>query len=390
MNRSKRSDVFSSTSLRIAPGALSVATTWRHPRRGWMDCPAHPLLSAHALRAGFAVATLPWPASGPGGRQEPAPPTTVFAVSYASPEGGHRGLAVAARSDEAAALAFARHQIESWGAVLRTRRVLHVSEAAAGDGGRLACGCPVGRDCPSAGYAERSLHRSADRGDEVVVVGEPVTGSGTWPRRMPAGQVMRAATLRQAEALWVRDPDRLAFVVAPGAVVSEAVGILGVLRRRFPRLRGQHPGEWCYTMDDLDTAVGSVLAQSDALLVTGRSGGPLASTALVRAARTGVRVRELTSLDRLGPQDIDGATVTVLDTAAPETGPGTVPDPGSGVDVGTGSGTGARQEGAPGSRSVGQILAGLGPASHIWRVVRTETVALPPPSRARTESRATV
>ncbi|MFE9699575.1 4-hydroxy-3-methylbut-2-enyl diphosphate reductase [Streptomyces sp. NPDC006270] len=388
MNRTKRSDVLPS-SLPLAQNALSVATAWRHPHRGWMDCPAHPLLSAHARRAGFLVEALPWRAGDPTGGGKP--PTTVFAVSYERAEGGHRGLALAARTEDTAAMAFAHHQIETWGAVLRTRRVLYVNEErpapsvpapgapavagamAAGAArlrptvpsqavtGWLACGCPAATECPSAGYAERSLRRSAERGDQVVVVGAPVTGPGAWPRRAPTGRTAAAANPRQAEELPVPDPDRLAFVVAPGAVVSEAAEILGVLRRRFPRLRGQHPGEWCYTMDDLRTAAGSVLAQSDALLVTGGGDGPLARTALAEAARTGVRVRDLTSLDLLSPEDVDGATITVLDTAAGD---------------------------GPGGRSVAQILGGLGPASHVRRTVRSE--AVPSPSGARSETPARV
>lgn len=376
MNRSKRIDSFSSTSLHVARGALSIATTWLHPQRGWVDCPAHPLLSAHARRAGFVVETLPWREPGPRGEGQ-APATTALAVSYERPEGGHRGLALAARDDDAEALAFARHQIEAWATVLRTRRVLYVSAApdagptrTASGGGWLVCGCRADVGCPSAGYAERSLYRSADRGDEAVIVGEPVTGFGAWPREAPAGRVTRAATLREAEALAVADPDRLVFVVAPGAVVSDAAGVLRVLRRRFPRLRGQHPGEWCYTMDDLYTAAGSVLAQSDALLVTGRGDGPLARTALVQAARAGVRARDLVSLDRLGPQDIDGATIAVLDTAARPAA-----DTGAKKSIGPAAGAGpaAGPMERPDGRTLVRILGGLGPVSHVRRLVGSQT-----------------
>ncbi|MFD3412344.1 4-hydroxy-3-methylbut-2-enyl diphosphate reductase [Streptomyces cyaneofuscatus] len=384
MNRSKRSDVFPSASLRVAPGALSVATTWWHPVRGPMDCPAHPLLSAHARQAGFTIDAGPWGKAAVSGDDQGPVGTTVVAVSYERPEGGHRGIALAARSQDSAALAFAHRQIESWQAVLRTRRVLYVSEETAppgepaprpapaaplphasvptqssgvSGGAWLACGCPAGSACPSAALAERSLHRSVARGDEVVVVGASAAGTGGWPRTAPAGTVKRAATEAQAEALSVADPERFAFVVAPGAVVSGAAGILRVLRRRFPRLRGQHPWEWCYTTDDLDTAVGSALGQSDALLVTGRGDSPLVRGALTRAARSGLRVREVTSLDRLRPQDIDGATITLLHTATALDGPG------------------GHDRRGDASREVARVLDGLGPTCHIRRTVRS--TALP-------------
>ncbi|MGA6169956.1 4-hydroxy-3-methylbut-2-enyl diphosphate reductase [Streptomyces sp. NPDC012600] len=402
MNRSKRSDVFPTTALPVAPGVLAIATEWWHPVRGHMDCPAHPLLSAHARRAGYTVDARRWEEKAVNGDDRGPAATTVVAVSYERPEGGHRGLALAARSEDGPAVAFAHRQIASWQAVLRTRRVLYVSEGAApsgaptaevrsaaspalpqasvpsqgkqgpGQGGRtgepgggawLACGCSAGSGCLSASFAERSLHRSVGRGDEVVVVGAPAPGTGGgWPRRAPDAALKRATTLAQAEALTVKDPERFAFVVAPGAVVSEAAGILRVLRRRFPRLRGQHPWEWCCTTDDLDTAVGSVLAQSDALLVTGGGDSPLVRTALVRAAGSGVRVREVTSLDRLRPEDVDGATITVLHTA---TGTGTDP-----AGAGQGPGAWPGPEDGP-AREVARVLDGLGPTGHVLRTVRS-------------------
>ncbi|WP_244210065.1 hypothetical protein [Streptomyces nanshensis] len=190
-------------------------------------------------------------------------------------------------------------------------------------------------------------------------MGAPAAGTGGgWLRRRPAGTVKRVVSEAEAEKLTVLDPERLSFVVTPGAVVSGATAILRVLRRRFPRLRGQHPWEWCYTTDDLDTAVGSVLGQSDALLVTGNGDSPLVRTALARAARSGLRVREVTSLDRLRPQDVDGATITVLHTPAPEL-TGGAPD----------HGPDHREEGT--GRDVSRVLDGLGPTGHIWRTVRS-------------------
>ncbi|MFE9768028.1 4-hydroxy-3-methylbut-2-enyl diphosphate reductase [Streptomyces sp. NPDC005808] len=370
MNRSVLSEVFHSTTLRVFPGTLVVAVSWRHPSRGPVDCPAHRLVGAHVRRAGVTTDHRPLH-DGDLRDDLTAPPTTVVAVSYEKPEGGHCGIALAARSEDTAALQLAHRQIESWKAVLRTRRVLHVAPRTAKstvNGPRprstpvppqsssnspsswQTCGCPARVGCPSAENVQLSLRRFLDRGDEVVVVGVPAGGRGagaTWSKgalREGAGWVV---TPQQAETLAVVDPDRLAFVVAPGAVVSEAAAVLKVLRRRFPRLRGQHPREWCYTMDDLHTATGSLLAQSDVLLVTGRGISPAVRVAVTYAARTGVRVFDITALDRLRPEDIDAATITVLD---------------------------AEDDGRE-YRGVTRALDGLGPTNHVWRHVSTSTAA---------------
>lgn len=355
MNRSVLAEVLHSTTLHVTPGSLTVATSWRHPTRGLVDCPAHRLLAAHARQSGLGADSRSLPNEDLRDGLTTAP-TTVFTVSYERPEGGHRGLALAAHSDDTTALSLARRQIESWRAVLRTRRVLYVAaqnSLAPGpssapvpaqtpkdsrDRWRI-CGCPTSVPCPSAENAERALHRFLDRGDEVVVVGTPATGSGTWAGRTLQRNPRTVSTAQQAETLAVTAPDRLAFVVAPGAVVSEAADILKVLRRRHPRLRGQHPSEWCYTMDDLHTTVGAALAQSDRLLVVGHDTTPATRTAITQVTRIPLPVRAVTTLDRLRPDDVDAATITVVDATL------------DGRDL----------------RELSQVLDGLGPTSHVRR-----------------------
>ncbi|GAA3876361.1 hypothetical protein GCM10023084_31660 [Streptomyces lacrimifluminis] len=361
------SEVFRATAPLLAPGTLEVATSWTHPVRGPIDCPAHRLLTAHARRAGYEARSRAL--RQPGIHADGAPRTAVFAVSYENPDGGHSGLAIAVHGADTATASFAREQIAAWSTALRTRRMLYVRldapqprlDTAGRTGTRVpgqqpchspgpwqACGCPGATACGAVENAARSLRRFLDRGDDVLVVGVPNTpASRTWWDGILPARGRPVATPEQAESLTVPDPDRLAYVVAPGTVVTEAARVLTVLRRRFPRLKGQHPREWCYTMDDLYTAVGSVLAQSDVLLVTGRGDSPVVRTALPQAARLDVRVRHVPALDHLRPQDTDAATIAVLDASADERV----------------------------RRQVTQVLDGLGPASHVHRQVRTTTPA---------------
>ncbi|MFC9842592.1 4-hydroxy-3-methylbut-2-enyl diphosphate reductase [Streptomyces sp. NPDC060223] len=349
-----------------------MATSWTHPVRGLVGCPAHHLLTAHAQQAGYEAHSQALPHTVMG--SDSVAPTTVFTVSYENPDGGHNGLAIAVHGSDTAATAFARRQMASWSGVLRTRRVLYVlpgkpegrpdtaQEPAVPVPGQQtghspapwrACGCPRTTACGSAENAAHSLRRFLDREDDVIVVGAPNTpGSPTWRDGTSYAEGRPVATPRQAESLTVTDPDRLAFVVAPGTAVTEAARILSVLRRRFPRLKGQHPREWCYTMDDLHTAVGSVLAQSDILLVTGRGDSPVVRTALTQAARKGVRVRDITALDHLRPQDTDAATIALLNASTDERV----------------------------NRQVSQALDGLGPASHVRRQVHSTALAPSPTS----------
>lgn len=363
MNRSIRSEAFHSATLRLHPGTLLAATSWTHPDRGPVSCPAHPLIAARARQAGFATAT--GTLSAPASAEESAAATaTLFTVSYEQTDGGYAGLALAAPGHDTAAMSYARREIESWRSVLRTRRVLHVADTSSFDAAEVTepsvpqqsrhdcreawqvCGCRAGAACASVENAARTLRRFLAQGDEVIMVGRPAFVTGARFGTPLHDGAARVETTRHAETVTVADPHRLTFVVTPGTAVSDAADIIKVLRRRFPRLRGRHPREWCYTADDLRVAVNSVLAQTDVLLITGTGSGPAARIAVEEAAKADVRVRDVTSLERLRPQDVDAATVAVLDASAD----GRV------------------------ARAVSQALDGLGPASTIQRCVRSRPV----------------
>ncbi|GAB3949560.1 hypothetical protein GCM10028832_01810 [Streptomyces sparsus] len=320
------------------------------------------------------------PLAAPLAHERTTPASLVFTVSYEKPDGGHGGLAVAVDHADATAVSYARRQVESWRDVLRTRRVLYVLAAGeqAGAGPRHSlpvlvpaqhsggarsphnvCGCPRNVVCPSAEYAQRALRRFLDRGDEVLVVGTPLDSAAVRDDMDARGRVIRVDTSGPAATVQVADSERLSFVVAPGAVMAQVTDILTVLRSRFPRLRGQHPGEWCYAMDNLNTAVVSALNQSDVLLVTGSESCAIARTGVAEAAKAGLPVRSIPSLAHLRPEDVDVSTITVLDTDGQ---------------------TRALQQ-------LGQVLGGLGPISHIRRRVHSDDVSLtlaPPTSGGAT------
>ncbi|MFD7163682.1 4-hydroxy-3-methylbut-2-enyl diphosphate reductase [Streptomyces violascens] len=350
-------------------GALIVARSWMHPERGRVGCPAHPAVIAAAEEAGLAVQVrdlgVEQQMSGEPTRGE----GTIFAVSYEDPGGGFRGLAVGAHRADVAAMAWASEEIASWRSVMRTRRTITLGPAdspaaRSGDTAVLAgvfpaqpgtrgsawaaCGCAVQARCPAARDSESAMRSFRARGDEVVLVGEPVWGQGVdVPVASGGGDLYRVRSIRDAEVLTACAPDRLAFVVAPGSVSVEVAQLLAVLRRKFPRLRGQHPDQWCYTMTDLLAAARSALAESDVLLLAGAGASPVAAAAQAAAALT--PIHRISALGQLRPRCIDVATLTI-------------------------AGCGARLGG-----QVLQVLSGLGPLDVLRRVTRTESVPMVSP-----------
>ncbi|GLZ30096.1 hypothetical protein Lesp02_22860 [Lentzea sp. NBRC 105346] len=170
----------------------------------------------------------------------------LFATTWLGQD-GVSGLGVAAHEDDESGLDAAEQLVETWSAVLRTRRVL------------IAATTP--EDSPLATALVR-VREFAARGDTVILIGRraaPLTGVAT----VLVSRVEDVATVDGV------DPERLSFVVLPGIPVEDAAVILAALRRRFPRLRGQHPDEFCYAASDRREALRSVASASDLLLVCG-------------------------------------------------------------------------------------------------------------------------
>ncbi|MBC3839714.1 hypothetical protein GXW82_04165 [Streptacidiphilus sp. 4-A2] len=66
-----------------------------------------------------------------------------------------------------------------------------------------------------------------------------------------------------------------------------------MLRRRFPRLRGQHPDEWCYTTTDLHSLTRSAIAECDLVLLAGHGRSPASVIATAEAAQAVCRCTPL-------------------------------------------------------------------------------------------------
>jgi 4-hydroxy-3-methylbut-2-enyl diphosphate reductase len=90
----------------------------------------------------------------------------------------------------------------------------------------------------------------------------------------------------EAEALVLPDPKRVAYVTQTTLSVDETAEIIGILRRRFPAIRGPKKEDICYATSNRQWAVKDMLAQIDLLLVIG-SRNSSNSNRLVDVARAG-------------------------------------------------------------------------------------------------------
>ncbi len=127
--------------------------------------------------------------------------------------------------------------------------------------------------CPLVTKVHMEVQKYAREAREVVLIGHEghpeVEGTmGRFDTRH-GGHIHLVEDAQSAEALTVRDPDRLAFVTQTTLSVDDTAEIVGVLKRRFPALASPRREDICYATQNRQDAVKELLASCDILLVVG-------------------------------------------------------------------------------------------------------------------------
>jgi 4-hydroxy-3-methylbut-2-enyl diphosphate reductase len=174
--------------------------------------------------------------------------------------------------------------------------------------------------CPLVTKVHVQARRYADEGYTVVLIGhaghEEVVGT--------MGEAPEATVLVQdvseARTLTLPEGAPVAYVTQTTLSVDETSEIIGVLRERFPTIRGPKKEDICYATSNRQWAVKDMLTEIDLLLVIG-SRNSSNSNRLVDVARAGgVPAHLIDDEEEIDPGWLDGVgTVGVTSGAsAPE------------------------------------------------------------------------
>lgn len=299
----------------VARGRISVLTRFEHPTRGSVRCPAAPAFAAtlaERLRPGTSTGRdVALDSDFDAGRHTRA--TVTAAVSYFDRDGHATGLAVALPSDDAAALDAVLRAVCEWTGVIHTRRVLVAEQPSCAASATAAAMCPHRRT------AQASVLDFANRGDSIVLIAEPDNALAeqlAQDARGAGGQAAIVHEVADAAALDGVDGDALSFVIVPGTRIEVAAPILHSLRERFPRLRGQHPDEYCYGRSDWYETVRSVAAASECVLVLTEPAEPTDPTVVEVVDTLGVPCIRVTDPADLRPAQLDFRAIGLVPTGS--------------------------------------------------------------------------
>jgi 4-hydroxy-3-methylbut-2-enyl diphosphate reductase len=169
--------------------------------------------------------------------------------------------------------------------------------------------------CPLVTKVHTEAKRYAADGYTVLLVGhaghEEVEGTmGEAP-----GSIVLVESVADAGRLEVDDPERVAYVTQTTLSVDETREIVGVLQRRFPRLRGPEKEDICYATTNRQQAVKALVPHVQLVLVIGSSNSSN-SQRLVEGARAGGVPAHLLETSR----ELDESWLETVDTVGVTSG----------------------------------------------------------------------
>lgn len=145
--------------------------------------------------------------------------------------------------------------------------------------------------CPLVAGVHAGARRLAERGDQVILIGQPDHAVVPGIAGHAGGQVIVAATSAGAGGT-AADPRRVSYLLQPGIPVEDTAPVLAALRSRFPGLRGPDPDGFCYAASDRAETVRAVATSCDVVFVLGEESHPDTRhiTGLARGHRAKVHV----------------------------------------------------------------------------------------------------
>lgn len=123
--------------------------------------------------------------------------------------------------------------------------------------------------CPLVNRVHKEGARYASLGFDVVLIGHEGHPEVEGTRGRIDGRLHVIATVEDARAIKVSDPDHVAFVTQTTLSVSDTSDVIAALKSRFPAIVGPDTRDICYATQNRQAAVIALAREVDAILVVG-------------------------------------------------------------------------------------------------------------------------
>jgi 4-hydroxy-3-methylbut-2-enyl diphosphate reductase len=124
--------------------------------------------------------------------------------------------------------------------------------------------------CPLVSKVHREAEVHFASGRHIVLIGHAghpeVIGT---VGQLPDGAVTLVETAEAAETVSIKEPLKLAYITQTTLSIDDTIGIISVLKRRFPNIHGPRKEDICYATTNRQQAVKAIADRCDLMLVIG-------------------------------------------------------------------------------------------------------------------------
>jgi len=159
----------------------------------------------------------------------------------------------------------------------------------------------VDATCPLVAAAQAAASRSADRGQQLVLIGQPGQASTAAITSQAPRHVTAVDTATKTAALRAADSRQISYLMQPGITLEAGAPIVAALRSRYPTVRGAVPSEVCYAPSDRAGTIYSVALGSELMLVLGDPQSADTKQVCGHARDAGTRVQVIAEVADLKP-----------------------------------------------------------------------------------------
>ncbi|MBV5324375.1 MAG: 4-hydroxy-3-methylbut-2-enyl diphosphate reductase, partial [Rhodospirillaceae bacterium] len=169
--------------------------------------------------------------------------------------------------------------------------------------------------CPLVSKVHREAEGHHAAGQHIILIGhaghpEVIGTIG----QLPEGAVSLVETAEDAEKIAVKNPLALAYITQTTLSIDDTIGIISVLKRRFPNIHGPRKEDICYATTNRQQAVKAIAEKCDLMLVIGAPNSSnsrrLVEVALVAGCANAYLVQKAAEIDWIWFDGIDTVGIT--------------------------------------------------------------------------------
>jgi 4-hydroxy-3-methylbut-2-enyl diphosphate reductase len=170
--------------------------------------------------------------------------------------------------------------------------------------------------CPLVTKVHLEAIRFAKLGYHILLIGhaghEEVEGTtGEAP-----GRITLVASVAEAEAVCVEDPERVAFLTQTTLSVEDTRPIVEALKRRFPKIQSPAKDDICYATQNRQIAVRALTRQAPVILVVGSRNSSNSNRLVEEAELAGARAYLVDDVGHVDPAWLAGIETVGLTSGA--------------------------------------------------------------------------